>query len=76
MFSAAEALGLVMAVLDGSHASQAGALPNAQHDAQAATLGANVYVFGGGQFTEYDHILSYSPSSAATSGRESAAERG
>lgn len=54
-------------VLDGGHAAQAGALPNAQHDAQAAALGSNVYVFGGGQFSEYDHILSFSPSSASAS---------
>jgi N-acetylneuraminic acid mutarotase len=36
-------------------------LPNAQHDAQAALLGGHVYVFGGGQFTQYDHILAYDP---------------
>ena len=40
-------------------------LPNAQHDAQAATLGGRVYVFGGGQFSQYDHILAYDPQTAA-----------
>jgi hypothetical protein len=34
-------------------------LPNAQHDAQAAALSGLVYLFGGGQFTQYGHILSY-----------------
>lgn len=37
-------------------------LPGAQHDAQAATLTGNVYVFGGGNFTQYDHILRFDPS--------------
>jgi N-acetylneuraminic acid mutarotase len=36
-------------------------LPGAQHDAQAALLSGKVYVFGGGQFSQYDHILSYDP---------------
>lgn len=47
-------------------ATSRGALPNAQHDAQAAKLGSDVYVFGGGQFSSYDHILRYDPSAAAT----------
>lgn len=38
-------------------------LPVAQHDAQAATLGGNVYVFGGGSFSELDHIVSFDPAS-------------
>jgi hypothetical protein len=42
-----------------------GALPGAQHDAQAAALGGRVFVFGGGDFTEYDHILGYDPASGA-----------
>ncbi|HEY4826351.1 MAG TPA: hypothetical protein VIH85_06270 [Solirubrobacteraceae bacterium] len=46
-------------IIDGGTARTAGALPGAQHDAQAALLGAQVYVFGGGEFTEYDHILRY-----------------
>jgi N-acetylneuraminic acid mutarotase len=46
----------------GLHSSAVRAsLPNDQHDAQAATLGGRVYVFGGGQFTQYDHILTYDP---------------
>ena len=36
-------------------------LPGAQHDAQAAVLGGSVYVFGGGQLTQYEHILRYDP---------------
>ena len=37
------------------------ALPIAQHDAQAATLGGTVYVFGGGSYSELDHIVSFDP---------------
>jgi N-acetylneuraminic acid mutarotase len=44
-----------------------GSLPGAQHDAQAATLAGRVYVFGGGEFTEYDHILRFDPSSDTVS---------
>jgi N-acetylneuraminic acid mutarotase len=36
-------------------------LPGAQHDAQAATLTGKIYVFGGGDFSQYDHILSFDP---------------
>jgi N-acetylneuraminic acid mutarotase len=42
-------------------AAQKATLPNAQHDAQATMLGGDVYVFGGGQFSEYDHILRFDP---------------
>jgi Kelch motif len=42
-------------------------LPNAQHDAQAAQLAGKVYVFGGGQFNQYDHILAYDPAANAIS---------
>lgn len=38
-------------------------LPGAQHDAQAATLEGSVYVFGGGQYVQYDHILRFDPGS-------------
>jgi hypothetical protein len=44
-----------------------GSLPGAQHDAQAATLAGQVYVFGGGELTEYDHILRFDPSSDTVS---------
>ena len=40
-------------------------LPNAQHDAQAAVRSGQVYVFGGGQFTQYDHILRFDPASGS-----------
>ena len=40
-----------------------GALPLAQHDAQAATLSGQVYVFGGGGLTELNHIVGFDPSS-------------
>lgn len=36
-------------------------LPIAQHDAQAATLGGSVYVFGGGSYSELAHIVSFDP---------------
>jgi N-acetylneuraminic acid mutarotase len=36
-------------------------LPEPQHDAQAVLLGGRPYVFGGGQFSSYNHILSYNP---------------
>src|SRR5947209_16084275 len=47
-------------------ATSHGTLPIPQHDAEAATLGSEVYVFGGGQVSSYDHILRYDPSGAAT----------
>lgn len=47
----------------GTSASVRAVLPNAQHDAQAAPLAGQVYLFGGGQFTQYDHILAFDPSS-------------
>ena len=40
-------------------------LPLAQHDAQGAALGGRVYVFGGGSFSELDHIISFDPSTGA-----------
>ena len=46
-------------------AGHVGALPIPQHDAQAATLGSEVYVFGGGQVSSYDHILRYDPATGA-----------
>jgi N-acetylneuraminic acid mutarotase len=52
-------------ILNGGSTTLHGALPNAQHDAEAAALGASVYVFGGGQFSSYDHILRYDPASGA-----------
>ena len=48
-------------------ARQTASLPNAQHDAQATTLGGRVYLFGGGQFNTYDHILAYDPASGSVS---------
>jgi hypothetical protein len=48
-------------------ARQLATLPNAQHDAQAATLDGRVYLFGGGQFSTYDHILVFDPASGAVS---------
>jgi hypothetical protein len=50
---------------DLKHITQAATLGTAQHDAQAATLAGRVYVFGGGSFSELDHIFSFDPSNAA-----------
>lgn len=52
---------------DRQAAHQAATLPNAQHDAQAAALGGRVYLFGGGQFNTYDHILAFDPASGTVS---------
>ena len=52
---------------DGHGVNQVASLPNKQHDAQAATLGGRVYLFGGGQFSTYDHILAYDPASSSVS---------
>ncbi len=38
-------------------------LPLAQHDAQGAALNGKVYVFGGGSFSELDHIIRFDPAS-------------
>ncbi len=40
-------------------------LPVAQHDAQAAAIGRQVYVFGGGSFSELDHVIGLNPSTGA-----------
>ena len=40
-------------------------LPDVQHDAQAALLGGQVYVFGGGDIASYPHILRYDPARGA-----------
>ncbi len=44
-----------------------GLLPEPQHDAQGALLDGRVFVFGGGQFGSYDHILAYDPASERVS---------
>jgi Kelch motif len=54
-----------VSVLDGRGVVATARLPEAQHDAQSAVLAGRVYVFGGGQFTSYDHILSYDPATGA-----------
>jgi N-acetylneuraminic acid mutarotase len=45
--------------------SYTGALPLAQHDAQAASLAGQVYVFGGGGLTELNHIVGFDPTGHA-----------
>jgi len=43
-----------------------GRLAAAQHDAQAAELGGQVYVFGGGVIASFDHIVRVNPASGAS----------
>jgi N-acetylneuraminic acid mutarotase len=50
-----------------SGASVKSALPNAQHDAEASLIGGRVYVFGGGQFSQYSHIIAFDPASNSVS---------
>lgn len=52
-------------VWNGGGAASGGTLPLPQHDAQAAQLGPDVYVFGGGETSSFDHILRYDPASGA-----------
>ncbi len=52
--------------LDGRTAALRARLPDIQHDAQAAALDGQVYVFGGGDLASYPHILRYDPATATT----------
>jgi hypothetical protein len=54
-----------VSVLSGGHVVASAALPEAQHDAQAAALGGAVYVFGGGVVSSFNHILRYEPASGS-----------
>jgi N-acetylneuraminic acid mutarotase len=62
--SAADTSTTEVYVGDLAHTTQAATLGVAQHDAQAATLAGKVYVFGGGSFSELDHIFSFDPASS------------
>ena len=64
---AADASTADVVVGDVHGAQRTASLPNAQHDAQAAALSGQVYVFGGGQFSQYDHILRFDPASTSVS---------
>jgi hypothetical protein len=50
-----------VSVLDARGVTTSASLPQAQHDAQGTMLDGRAYIFGGGQFSSYDHILSYNP---------------
>jgi N-acetylneuraminic acid mutarotase len=63
--SAADTSTTEVYVGDLTRVTQAATLGVAQHDAQAATLGGKVYVFGGGSFSELDHIFSFDLTSSA-----------
>ena len=49
----------------GGGGALAARMPEPQHDAQAATLGGAVYVFGGGDIASYTHILRLDPAGGA-----------
>lgn len=56
-------------IADLHHIVRTGSLPGVQHDAQAAGLPDGTFVFGGANFTQYDHIYRIdSRASAATVG--------
>jgi hypothetical protein len=59
--NAADTSTATVSVLDVRGVTAGASLPEAQHDAQGVMLDGRVYVFGGGQFESYDHILSYNP---------------
>jgi len=54
-------------VADATGVQHTAILPLAQHDAQGADLGGQVYVFGGGSSTELDHIVGFDPARGAVS---------
>jgi hypothetical protein len=58
---AADTSSAAVSVLDAQGARSGGLLHEPQHDAQAAMLDGSVFVFGGGQFSSYEHILAYDP---------------
>lgn len=59
--NAADTSTTAVSVLDAQGVAASARLPEAQHDAQGVLLDGRVYVFGGGQFSSYSHILSYDP---------------
>jgi N-acetylneuraminic acid mutarotase len=63
--SAADTSTAEVDVGDSTHVKQMATLGIAQHDAQAADLLGNIYVFGGGSLSELDHIFSFDPTTAA-----------
>jgi N-acetylneuraminic acid mutarotase len=59
--NAADTSTAAVSVLDAHGVKAAANLAEAQHDAQGVLLDGQAYVFGGGQFNSYDHILSFNP---------------
>jgi hypothetical protein len=59
--NAADTSTAAVSVLDARGVIASTGLPEAQHDAQGVPLDGRAYVFGGGQFSSYNHILSYNP---------------
>jgi hypothetical protein len=56
-----------VSVLDRRSVTVGANLPEPQHDAQGVMLDGWAYMFGGGQFESYDHILSYDPVTGSVS---------
>lgn len=56
-----------VSLLDANGVRASGLLPEPQHDAQGALLSGRAYVFGGGQFGSYSHILAYDPAGGRVS---------
>ncbi len=59
--NAADTSTAAVSVLDAQGVIGGARLPEPQHDAQGALIDGRAYVFGGGQFSSYNHILSYNP---------------
>jgi N-acetylneuraminic acid mutarotase len=59
--SAADTSTAAVSVFDAQGVAASARLPEPQHDAQGALIDARAYTFGGGQFSSYNHILSYNP---------------
>jgi N-acetylneuraminic acid mutarotase len=59
--NAADTSTAAVSVLDAHSVIASARLPEPQHDAQGALIDGRAYIFGGGQFSSYDHILSYNP---------------
>ncbi|MFZ0042118.1 MAG: kelch repeat-containing protein [Solirubrobacteraceae bacterium] len=54
-------------VADGRRVLSTASLPGPQHDAQGALINGSVYVFGGGDVSELDHILRFDPRTGSVS---------
>ncbi|MGH2911568.1 MAG: Kelch repeat-containing protein [Solirubrobacteraceae bacterium] len=62
---AADTSTATVSLLDAKGIRPGASLPEAQHDAQGTFMDGRAYVFGGGQVSSYDHILSYDPATTS-----------